>query len=123
MTRALSGVRIRDGEQLRISANSAVGRVVVTYRMRYANEGFESPVPSRAKGGDPWPGQLYARGRQRVLVDRELVPSLAVVTNAPIDDLDVHIAFDATPGKGEHQFFENFQRDESGRPRHGRSAP
>src|SRR5882762_7744379 len=97
VTRALSGARIRDGEQLQIPANSAIGPVVVTYRTRYANEGFESPVPR----------ELWAeiRGQANCTLEEAInaywsianwfVPSLAVVTNAPIDDLDVHIAFDA----------------------------
>jgi hypothetical protein len=98
---------------------------MITFRTRYANEGFESPIPR----------ELWAdiRGEADCTLEEAInaywsiangfVPSLAVVTNAPIEDLDVHIAFDATPGEEEHQFFENFQPDEIGRPRHGRSAP
>jgi hypothetical protein len=51
------------------------------------------------------------------------VPALAVAGNAPIDDVEVHLAFDATPDEQKHEFFENFQPDEAGRPRHGRSLP
>lgn len=124
VTRALSGVRIRESEQLQVQAQSAAGPVVITYRTRHADEGFESPIPR----------ELWAeiRGEADCSLEEAInaywsianrfVPSLAVATNAPIDDLDVHIAFDATAGEDEHPFFENFQPDEAGRPRHGRSA-
>ncbi len=123
VTRALSGARIREGEQLQVSAQSAVGPVVITYRTRYADEGFESPIPR----------ELWAevRGEADCSLDEAInaywgaanavVPALAVAGNAPIEDLDVHFAFDATPEEQEHEFFENFQPDEAGRPRHGRS--
>lgn len=124
VTRALSGARIREGEQLQVPAESALGAVIITYRTRYADEGFESLIPR----------ELWAEVRGEAdcsleeainaywSIANDLIPSLAVATNAPIDDLDVHLAFDATPGEEEHPFFENFLPDETGRPRHGRSA-
>lgn len=125
VTRAASGVRVREGEQLQVPAQSVVGPAVVTFRTRYADEGFESPIPREL-----W---VEIRGEADCSLDEAinaywsiangLVPALAVATNAPIDDLDVHMAFDATPGEQEHEFFENFQPDQTGRPRHGRSAP
>jgi hypothetical protein len=125
VTRAISGVRIREGEQLQVQAESTVGPVTVTFRTRYADEGFESPVAREL-----W---VEASGEAECALDEAinaywsvsngLVPALAVVTNAPVDDLDVHLAFDATAGENEHAFFENFQPDEAGRPRDGRSAP
>src|SRR6266511_293522 len=123
VTRALSGARIREGEQLQVSAQSVVGPVTITYRTRYADEGFESPIPR----------ELWAevRGEADCGLDEAInaywgaanavVPALAVAGNTPIEDLDVHFAFDATPEEQAHEFFENFQPDEAGRPRHGRS--
>jgi hypothetical protein len=125
VTRALSGARIQQDEQLQLSVQSAAGPAVVTFRTRYGDEGFESPVPR----------ELWAEivGDADCALDNAInaywaaangiVPALAVASNAPIDDLEVHIGFDATQAEEEHAFFENFQPDEMGRPRHGRSAP
>ena len=123
VTRALSGARIKDGEQLQISTTTPIGLALITYRTRFSDEGFDSPIPREL-----W---VEAVGESDCSLEEAinaywsaanaLLPALSVAANAPIDDLDVHLAFDATPGTTEHEFFENFQPDESGRPRHGRS--
>lgn len=125
VTRARSAARLREREQLQISAVSPVGPVVVTYRTRWADEGFESPVPRELWAetrGDADCTLDQAVNAYWTVANRFVAP-LAVATNAPVDDLDVHIAFDATPGMDEHLLFEDFQPDQAGRPRHGRPIP
>ena len=51
----------------------------------------------------------------------QLLPSLAVAGNGPIADSEVHLALLIDEDGSEHDFFENFQPDEVGAPRHGRS--
>jgi hypothetical protein len=124
VTRAASGARFTEGEGLEVAARTAVGPVLVRLRTRYSDEGFESPIPREL-----W---VEIRGEAECSLDEAInvywstangiLPSLAVAVNAPISDLDVHIAFDATLAENEHTFFENFLPDERGRPRHGRAA-
>lgn len=86
VARALSGTRIREGEQLQVPAQSAVGPAVITFRSRYADEGFESPIPREL-----W---VDIRGEADCTLEEAinaswgtangLVPSLAVATNDPL---------------------------------------
>jgi hypothetical protein len=125
VTRAQSGARIREGQALQLRVLTSVGPATATVRTRYADEGLESPIPREL-----W---VEIQGDANSSLDEAinaywssangLLPSFAVIANAPIEDVDIHIAFDATPGETEHAFFENFLPDEGGRPRHGRSMP
>jgi hypothetical protein len=88
-------------------------RVDVTFRTAYVSYGFEAKVPR-------W---LYAEviGSAESLEDairrfpnavRSLAPIFDVALNASVDDLDLHLGFDATPGREEREFFQNFLRDD-----------
>ncbi|MDP8973269.1 MAG: hypothetical protein M3N45_08865 [Actinomycetota bacterium] len=100
-----------------------MGVATATFRTRYSDEGHLSPVPRElwidVRGGGDYSLEeaidAYWNAANQVL------PSLAVACNAPVSDAEVHLAIAIDPEGTEHEFFENFQPDESGRPRHGRS--
>lgn len=100
-----------------------MGIVTATFRTRYSDEGHASPVPRelwidlRGEGDYSLDEVInaYWNGANQVL------PSLAVACNAPVSDAEVHMAMAIDAAGTEHDFFENFQPDEGGRPRHGRA--
>ena len=123
--RARSAARLEDGQEIRIPITSDVGNVLLIVRTRYSDEGFESSIPREL-----W---VEAQGEtDRSLNDainaywataNGVIPFFAMITNAPIDDLDVHLAFDATSRLNQHEFFQHFIADEVGLPTHGRGIP
>lgn len=125
VARSASGVRIAEDLTVQIPTATDVGQVMVRLRTRFTDEGFEAKVPR----------ELWAEvvGDVDVPLDEAVnvfwnvangfTPALATITNAPVDDLVVELAFDATDGEVEHEFFQNFIPSESGPPHHGRNLP
>jgi hypothetical protein len=117
-----SGVRFAPDEPLGVGGfPSATGPVNLVFRTRYADEGFSAAIPREL-----W---VDARGRAASLdlaiqafasAANSLATVVALSANAPVDDLDVHIAYNNTVGLHEREFFESFLPDESGIPRQGR---
>jgi hypothetical protein len=99
-----------------------MGTVTATFRTRYSDEGHASPVPRelwidlRSDGDYSLDEAINAYWNAA----NQVLPSLAVACNAPVNDAEVHMAIAIDPAGIQHDFFENFQPDESGRPRHGR---
>ncbi len=100
-----------------------VGPVDVTFRTRFADEGYESPVPREmwidvrgaAEAGLPEVISAYGNAASAVL------PAIAVATNAWIGDLYPKIAYAAGPPSGARPFFQAFNREEAHTvPRPGR---
>lgn len=125
VARGRTAARLPEGGSIRIPGTTTVGDVVVTLRTRYSAEGFESPVPR-----DLWVEVCGETSHTLPEVmtaywalANGLVPFFATVTNAPIDDLEIELAFDGTDGVQEHEFFQHFVRDEVGLPTHGRGIP
>jgi hypothetical protein len=101
-----------------------VGPVDMTFQTRYADEGFNVTIPREL-----W---VDARGPAPSLDDaikafwnaaQMPVAVIALTTNAAIEDLDLHLAYDNTPGRSEREFFQNFLPEERGIPRQGRRVP
>lgn len=101
--RASSGARFKHDEQWQVNGfPSEHGLVTVTFRTRYAEEGFEAAVPR----------ELYAevRGPAPSLDDaispftfsaRLLVPFISLAANAPVDELEPQLGHESTPGATE----------------------
>jgi hypothetical protein len=98
-------------------------RVDVLFRTRYADEGFDALVPRefvaevRVTAPSIVEAVEVAANAANVLKS-----AIAFTANAWVDDLDVHLAYDMTPGYREREFFESFLPDERGIPRPGRRA-
>jgi hypothetical protein len=123
--RGRTAARLPEGDSIWIPAPTAVGDAIVTLRTRHSDEGFESSVPR-----DLWVevcGETTHTMPEVMLaywgIANGLVPFFATVTNAPIDDLEIELAFDGTDGVQEHKFFQHFVRDEVGLPTAGRRIP
>lgn len=108
-----------------LKVGSPVGPIDIVFDTRYSDEGLEDPIPREmiAEARLTATCTLEEAINAALGVGNMLVPWFAISTNAPIGDLDVHLAFDSTPRATEHPFFENFLPDERGRPRHGRHVP
>ena len=117
---AESDVRFRD-EPVPFRADdfpTAVGRVDLIFRTRYADEGFAAAVPR-----EMW---IDARGdidNDVPLIDvvsaytqaaANLLPTLALSANAWIGDVEPKIAYEATPGSTSREYFQNFLRETRG---------
>lgn len=100
---------------------SAAGPINVVFRTRYGDEGFSVPIPRElwvdARGSA---ASLDAAIEAFANAAHGLASVVAMSANAPIDELDVHLAYNNTPGLDEREFFQSFLPDESGMPRQGR---
>lgn len=102
-----------------------IGPAQMTFRTRFADEGFDSPVPR-----DMWVDiRLSADASFLEAINASanaanaLLPLIGFSANAWVGDADVHLAYDATPGLHERAFFENFLPERPGTlPRPGRNV-
>jgi hypothetical protein len=110
VARGRSAAVFREGDEWTVQGFPAGSLPVdVTFRTAQVSYGFEAKAPQ-------W---LYAevRGAANSLEDairrfpnivRTLTPLFDVALNASVDDLDLHLGFDATPERDEREFFQNF---------------
>jgi hypothetical protein len=121
--RAPSGARFDPDEPplTAVDFPTAVGPARFVFRTRYADENFSVPVPRElwvdARGSAP---SLSEAINAFWNAAQSLLTVVALSANAPIDDLDVHLAYDNTLGEREREFFEQFLPEERGIPRQGR---
>lgn len=119
--RAPSRARFMPDEELAINTQASVGPVTVILRTRWEDIGMEAPasrelwveVVGRAPSLDAALSAFPPAARQ-------YGPMVAFVANIEVGMVDVHLAFDATPGLEERDFVEVFQPDEKGLPTEGR---
>lgn len=116
--RAGSRLRFLPNERLQVQMNIGDHQANLTFQTRYCEEGYESPVPR----------ELWADARGSA---DSLDSAVVMFTNATIfftnvisfcangyaGDCRFHLAYDATPGRREREFFEQFIEDERGLPR------
>jgi hypothetical protein len=96
-------------------------RVDVLFRTRYADEGFEALVPREFMAEVRVPATSIVEAVEVGANAANMLKSaIAFTANAWVDDLDVHLAYDMTPGHREREFFETFLPDERGILRPGR---
>lgn len=111
--RASSAPVIPIGTQMRIDVPRPQGTVILTFRTRHIDKGFEQPLP-----GDLW---VDARGpaeniENAVSVFGGAIGSLASVisfsTNAAIGNLEPELVFNNTPGLKARDFLQSMVPDE-----------
>jgi hypothetical protein len=116
---AESDLRFRDSElPLRVLAvPTAAGAVDITIQTRHADEGYEAGVPRElwldvrgASDSDDFVSVVTAYANAAA----GFLPIISLANNAYIGDLEPKIAFDATLGKSERRFFQNFLPEEHG---------
>jgi hypothetical protein len=119
--RSASAARFLRNTQLPVSFNAGGTLVDLIFRTRYVDEGFEATVPR-----DLW---VEARGEADSLEQavnlfwgaaNSLIPIIALCVNAMVDPLTVEVAYDRSPEKQEHEFFQCFHPESGGIPPEGR---
>lgn len=119
-----SAVRTEPDTRIRLAGLPvATGVAEATWFTRHSPEGFETAVPEmwvEISGVAPTIDEaLEVLGE----AGRIWTPVLSLVTNAPIDDPEVVLAFDSTPGVTDREYFQIFRPVETGMPRPTRLAP
>jgi len=117
-----SAARFRPNEAFAIGdVPSPEGPVRVVLQTRYEDIGLEAPAPREL-----W---VEVAGRASSLdaaisafsqAARGFTSILSFVANAPVDLLDFHLGYDATPGIEKREFTQTFLRDERGLVNQGR---
>ena len=101
-----------------------VGPVNKAFHTRYADEEFHVTVPRELWVDVRGPAPSLDEAMEAFWNAAQIpVAVIALTTNAAIEDLDLHLAYDNTPGRSEREFFQNFLLDERGIPRQGRRVP
>ena len=113
---ASSAVRFDDGESVTLNAfPTRTGPVAVTWFTRHSPEGFDAPIPRELLvqvSGDA--DTLDSARDEFVEAGRVLTPYLALTANAAIDDPELLLAFDATPGMESRDFLQALRPTETG---------
>jgi hypothetical protein len=111
------------GEVIRVSAPSPLGLLPARIATYLNEEGHESPVPRGLwfdiRGEAP---DLEAAVNAALAGANFLAAYLAFSANASVGDMEVELAYDATPGLKERAYFQQFVRGPSGLPRPARSV-
>ena len=102
---------------------TSVGRVDLTYLTRFAEEGYESPVPREmwidARGSSDLPLSEVVSAYGNAAAG--FLPAIAVANNVYIGDIYPKIGYDATATATTRAYFQSFLREERGTvPRPGR---
>jgi hypothetical protein len=89
---------------------TSVGLATLTFRTRYADEGYEANVAR-----DLW---IDVRGEASCTLDEAInaytaaglsfLPVLALSANASVEDIQPKLAFDNTPSHDPREYFQNF---------------
>jgi hypothetical protein len=87
--------------------------VNLTLRTAYVSYGFNAKAPRWLYAEVSGPAESIEDAIRRFPnAVRSLTPIFDVALNASVDDLDLHLGFDATHGREEREFFQNFLRDD-----------
>jgi hypothetical protein len=116
--RAGSRLRFPPDEDLRLNVNIGGNNLVLTFRTRYVDEGFETHVPRElwvdARGSAPSLDEAVTEFTNKVIFFTTLI---SFCSNGFSGDCQFHLAYDNTEGKPERDFFEQFIEGERGAPR------
>jgi hypothetical protein len=114
-----AGCDIRERLELSVVANTAFGQLAMSFRTRYWNRGFDTPLAGdlqiEARGPAPSLDDAMSAFTNRAIT---LLPILATAANATIDNVDVEIAFDDTPDLDLRDFYQKRIPDEPIVPEH-----
>lgn len=117
--RVPSHVSIAQADELRLNTNTAFGPVAMSFRTRYWDHGLGAPLAGdlqiEASGTAPTLDDAMASFANRAIT---VLPVIATAANASIDNADVEIAFDNTPGLNARDFFQKQIPDEPPIPPH-----
>jgi hypothetical protein len=84
-----------------------------TFRTHYENAGFEAPLPTDLfVEGQGVAADLNTAVESFVNGARELAAILAVATNASMGTVEMDVAYDATPGANEREFFQEYRPEQ-----------
>ena len=117
--RGRSAATFHEGDEWTVRAFPAgTSRVNLTFRTAYVSCGLEATVPRWLYAEVSGPAQSLEDAIRRFPnAVRSLTPIFDVALNASVDDLDLHLGFDATPGRAEREYFQNFLREDPPTPR------
>lgn len=124
VSRGRSAVTFREGEEWTVRGFPAgTAAVDVTFRTAYVSLGFDAKVPRWLYAEVSGPAESLEDAIRRFPnAVRSLTPIVDVALNASVEDLDLHLGFDATPDREERGFFQNFLRDDPPTLRQARPA-
>lgn len=111
---AEADARFRDESlPLRVRAvPTRVGPVDLVFRTRYADEGFSTAVPRElwidARGAATAEASLTEVISAYANAAAGFLPMIALSANAWVGDLEPKLAYDATPGSSERDYFQSF---------------
>jgi hypothetical protein len=113
---ASSGARFEEGAGWRVSGLPGdLGPIEVSFRTRYADEGFACLIPRELSAEIRGPARSLSEALDLFTeAARSVVPLIVVATNAPIEDLEGTLAFELRASGDEHPFYERFVRDPVG---------
>ena len=122
--RGRSAAIFREGEVWTIRGfPTGPSSVDVTFRTACVSCGSEAKAPRWLYAEVSGPAESLEDAIRRFPnAVRSLTPIFDVALNTSVDDLDLHLSFDATPGREERNFFQNFLREERPTPRPVRPA-
>lgn len=105
----------REGEEWIVRGFPAGSSPVeLAFRTAYVSHGFEAKAPRWLYAEVSGPAQSLEDAIRRFPnAVRALTPIFDVALNASVDDLDLHLGFDATPDREQREFFQTFLREES----------
>jgi hypothetical protein len=117
--RGRSAAIFHEGDEWTVRAFPAgTSRVNLTFRTAYVSCGLEATVPRWLYAEVSGPAESLEDAIRRFPnAVRSLTPIFDVALNASVDDLDLHLGFDATPGQAEREYFQNFLREDPPTPR------
>ena len=119
VSRGRSAAIFGEGDEWTVRAFPAgPSQVDVTFRTGYVSYGFGAPAPRWLYAEVSGPAESLEDAIRRFPnAVRSLTPIFDVALNASVDDLDLHLGFDATPGRDEREFFQNFLLEAPPTPR------
>lgn len=93
------------------------GAASISWRTRHSDEGFTALVPRElwveVQGEAP---DLESARNELAELGRATTPILALSANAAIEDPEIEVAYDATPGTQSREFFQSMRRTEMDTP-------
>jgi hypothetical protein len=119
--RAPSSVRFPPEQRVEVGSMSPFGPVKVQLQTIWEDISKEAPIPrdlwAEVRGEAP---SLDAALQTFPRAARMFGPMMAVAGNAEVGMVDVHLAYDATPGTRERDYVQVYQSLEQGLPTQGR---
>lgn len=115
--RAGDRLRLAPNEELKIDFKTKEQNVILTFRTRYRDEGFDTAVPRELWIDVRGPAlSLNDAAAQFTNLAMFFTTVISFCANGYAGDCLFHLAYDNTPGRKEREFFEQFVEDERGLP-------